>query len=76
MGETANAWEPATHETVFVELPVLVSVGAIPLPEIDAKVVPASRTEDAANGLVQGNPVAVAIAERDEFATARQEADC
>jgi hypothetical protein len=75
-GETVNAWEPATHQTVFVELSVLVSVGAIPLPEVGAKVDPATRTEDAAAGLVEENPVAVAIAKRDEFATARQEGDC
>jgi hypothetical protein len=51
---------------------VLIAIGAIPLP----KVGPATRTEDAATGVVQENLVAVAIAERDEFATARQEGDC
>jgi hypothetical protein len=46
------------------------------LPEVGAKVDSATRTEDAAAGLVEENPVAVAIAKRDEFATARQEGDC
>ena len=55
---------------------VLVSVSAIPLPEVGPNVGPATRTEDAAAGLVEENPVAVAIAKRDEFATARQEGDC